>query len=220
MWRSITAHKNAARCSISSMAMTGEGFSGSNAHPHSSTLSAHAAATVEAAASHDSGLPSITLPILPPSWRLTCDGHGDGVCQQAYSVLAWVSKRCVPCVPLVFCDSIRPSRADQKISVVTHRQVRLRSFIHSAACVQDDGTAAAAVADAAACGMFSTACAAPLQHISVSSQSPSLPSSAAPAPQSSEHLLLRPTSVSAVHALAIFCIVASQVMRECYMFWS
>ncbi len=70
-----------------------------------SSYHASAAADIEAPAVKGSDLPPITLPPLPPSWRLSCDGSGDRVvCQQAYSVLAWVSSSCVGCTGFVHDD--------------------------------------------------------------------------------------------------------------------
>lgn len=108
----------------------------------------------------------------------------------------------------------------QTIAAVTRQQVRLRSFLHSILCVQHDEKAAAAAADAAACGIFRAASLAPLQPPSFpSSSSPSSSASSSFTPSqlpSSESVLLQPTSVSSVHALSLFCVVACQVFHECF----
>ncbi len=63
---------------------------------NSSHCASAAAADIEAPAAKGSDLPPIALPLLPPSWRLSCDGSGDRVvCQQAYTVLAWVGSHFV-----------------------------------------------------------------------------------------------------------------------------
>ena len=97
---------------------------------------------------------------------------------------------------------------------MTRQQVRLRSFMHSLLSVQDDNKAIAAAADAAAFGMFNAACSS-LQ--TTSSPSPLSASSCDSSSISSAHesTLLFPASVSSIHALALFCVLASQVIGSC-----
>jgi hypothetical protein len=86
-------------------------------------------------------------------------------------------------------------------SGVKRVQVRLQSFVRSLLCVQDDEKAAAAVADAAADGIFNAAASSLVlstHNLSASSSEP-------------ETWLLCPASVSSAHALSLFCILASQV---------
>jgi hypothetical protein len=93
--------------------------------------------------------------------------------------------------------------------------------MHSLLSVRDDEKAAAAAADHAAFGMFK-AVSVSLQFSSPSSSSSSsstmTPSSSFESSvisSSSDSTLLFPVSVSSAHALALFCVLASQVISSC-----
>ncbi len=93
---------------------------------------------------------------------------------------------------------------------MTRLQVRLRAFLHSLLSAQDDEKTALAAADSAAFSMFDAA--------SVSLQFLPAPASSeeSSASSSAESMLLHAVSVSSTHALALFCVLASQVINRCF----
>ena len=108
---------------------------------------------------------------------------------------------CLSLLPLPLLRDVWRKNAGS-MSGLKRVQVRLQSFVRSLLCVQDDEKAAAAVADAAADGIFNAAA----SSLVLSTHSLSASSSAP------EAWLLHPASVSSAHALSLFCILASQVM--------